>query len=156
MFNKGEYVVHNVAGLCEVKDIVICLEKEYYVLNKYGDSKTKIMVPVNSKLNLVRKVASKNEIDDAIKSIPSIIANPIYDYRVRTREYDKMLKSGDIMTLFKLIKCLLKQKAEKGMLTESDKKIVKAAEELIDTEFSYSLNIEQNDVKKYILNGAGI
>lgn len=156
MFNVGEYVVHNVEGLCKIKDIVNYFDKDYYVLNKFGDSRTKIMIPVNSKLNLVRSVASKSEIDEAIKNIPSIIAEPIYDYRIRTREYDRMLKSGNIEILFKLIKSLLKQKKDKGNLTETDKKIIKMAEDLIDVEFAYSLNINQDDVKDYILNGAGI
>ncbi len=153
MFEIGEYVIHNASGLCIVKDIITYMDKKYYVLNKYNDDRTRIMVPVNSNLNLLRKVITKDEIDNIIEEIPNIEVNPIYDYRKRTLEYDKMLKSGDTKTLFKLIKTMYKQRdVDNKVLTENDKKIINAAKELIDTEFAYILNIEQNEVENYILD----
>ena len=153
MFKIGEVVVHNKQGLCTIKELTKINDMDYYVLTSSRDD-TKIMIPVNNANNLIRKIITKQEIDELIKKIQKIEVNSIPDFKTRVKKYDELLKSGEPEKLVVLLKMIHKYKKENNNLTIADKEISKAAEKLLFDEFAYVLTIKSNEVEKYLFKKA--
>ena len=150
MFNINDVVFHKKIGLCVIKENTIINNIDYYVLDSNND-KSKIMIPVNNAGILIRNLYSKEKIEKLKKDISNYNAEIIYDFKLRVKYYDESLKSGDIEQLAKLVKSIYNQK-QNANLTTADKEILKKAEELLYSEISYVMKIDEKDVKKYLYN----
>ena len=150
MFNIKEVVFHKKLGLCLIKEITVINDLDYYVLNSNND-KSKIMIPVRNANILIRKISNKEEIEKLKEDILSYNAEVIHDFKTRIRYYDELLKTGELEQLAKLINIIYEQKQESN-LANADKEILKKAEDLLYSEISYVMKIDEKDVKKYLYN----
>lgn len=150
MFNIKEVVFHKKIGLSTIKEITVINDLDYYVLNSYND-KSKIMIPVKNANILIRKVSNKAEIERLKEDISSYNVEVIHDFKTRIRHYDELLKTGELEQLAKLIKIIYEQKQESN-LANADKEVLKKAEDLLYSEISYVMKIDEKDVKKYLYN----
>ena len=150
MFNIKEVVFHKKLGLCVIKEITVINEQDYYVLNSNND-KNKIMIPIKNANILIRKVSNKTEIERLKENISSYNVEVIHVFKTRIKHYDELLKTGELEQLIKLIKTIYEQKQEYN-LSNADKEILKKAEELLYSEISYVMKIDEKDVKKYLYN----
>ena len=152
MYEIGEYVVYK-RDLCKVKKI---LEKyhqntDYYVLESCSDSSLTISIPSNS--TLIRKLITKEELEELIKRIPSI---PVVDSSNKMIEniYKELLSSNSYDDLIKIIKTTyLRNKSRidnNKKVAEKDIYYFEKAEKLLYNEFSVVLNMNYNDTKEYI------
>lgn len=153
MFKTGEIIIHNKIGLCTIKEITKINEIDYYVLTSNKDD-TKIMIPKANSGNLIRKVITKQEIENLVAKIPKIEVESIHDFKARVKKYEELLKSGETEKLVVLLKMIYKHKKVNNKLTVADKEISKAAEKLLFEELSYVLNINSNEVEKYLFKDA--
>lgn len=150
MFNIKEVVFHKKLGLCEIKETTVINGLDYYVINSNND-KSKIMIPVKNANILIRKVADKTEIERLKEIILSYNVEVIHDFKTRIKYYDELLKTGELEQLAKLIKIIYEQKQESN-LSSGDKEILKKAEELLYSEVSFVMKIDEKDVRKYLYN----
>lgn len=150
MFNIKEVVFHKKIGLSTIKEITVINDLDYYVLNSNND-KSKIMIPVKNANILIRKVSNKAEIERLKENISSYNVEVIHDFKTRIKHYEELLKTGELEKLAKLIKAIYEQKQEYN-LSNADKEILKKAEDLLYSEISYVMKIDEKDVKKYLYN----
>ena len=150
MFNIKEVVFHKKLGICVIKEITVINDMDYYVLNSNNDA-SKIMIPVKNANILIRKVSNKEKIEKLKENISSYNVEVIHDFKTRIKHYDELLKTGELEQLAKLIKIIHEQKQEAN-LANADKEVLKKAEELLYSEVSYVMKIDEKDVRKYLYN----
>jgi len=153
MFKTGEIIVHNKMGLCTIKEITEFNGIEYYVLISSIDD-TKIMIPKANSSKLIRKIITKQEIEELVTKIPEIEVEPIHDFKARVKKYEELLKSGETEKLVILLMMIYKHKKQNNNLTVADKEISKNAEKLLFDELGYVLNVNSNEVEKYLFKYA--
>lgn len=138
--------------------LIVCLKEnyirdvDYYILRPLSDKSLKISVPVNSKL--LRSVISY---DDALKLIDNIKDIDILDSdRLTYNDYKKLLDSGDLNDLVKIIKTTYLRNKEridnKKKISAIDDEFFNKAESYLYTELGISLNMNFDDVREYIID----
>lgn len=160
MFNVNDTVIYSPCGVCRIEEIT---EKdfsgepvEYYVLKPVGGVKGTFYIPVNNEslTGQMRKILSKNEIDELISIMPDEDYIWIEDENLRKEEYRKILREGSRHELVKLIKTLYNYRqnllGQKKRLHSADERFLKDAENMLYDEFSYVLGIPKDDVLSYI------
>lgn len=169
MFKVDDYIMYGMTGVCKVKDIEnrknrAREEKQYYVLNPISSNTTVIRIPVDNEIIIMRPILSKEEVNDLIYSISDnedqwAEALWIEDERERSKDFNLALKSCNCNEWIKLITTICSKKKEKKVegkkLATSDDNVMKAAEKLLNEEFSVILNITPEEVPSYIANNIG-
>lgn len=105
----------------------------------------------------MRPILSQDEIDRIIFSLRdnSIPWEP--NHKIRADQFHAILLRRDERELLRLISCLyLRSKQSAKGLTAGDARILKAAEDIIQQEFAFSLHIPAQDVGPYIQTKLGI
>ena len=166
---KGEYINYSGSGVCLISEIgVPNFDKSstdlYYILNPVEDKSTTIFVPANNHLLLsrMRKLLTKEEIDELIDSIKHESIEWIDDRKKRTETFGNIIKQNDPFELLKVIACIYKRKEQlskyKGSrkLSFSDLDFLERTERLIEGEFSFVLGIPPFDIAGYIRKKIGI
>ena len=154
MFNINDYVVYK-KDVCLVKDIKENkIDKSlHYVLVPINDDTLRIEVPSVNRLGLLRKLITKEELNNIIKSIPSIETIDEND-RLIENEYKELLKEGSFNSLIKIIKTtyIRNKNREENKKRQSDKDTTyfRLAEKYLYTEFSIVLNKSFDDTMKYV------
>lgn len=161
----NKYVVYGVHGICEVEGIINqkfnsdSLARNYYVLRPVFEKASKIYVPVNSSIiaERMRPVLSQKEIDEIILSTLDEKIEWISDYKKRSEQFHRILSHRNEKEILQMISCLYlhSKESEKG-LTSSNADMLKAAQNLIEQEFAFSLNIKPEEVGKYIQMKLGL
>ena len=150
MYSIGDYVVYK-RDVCKIVSTKVVRELEYFVLESIDDTSLKISVPKNS--SVIRPVASMEECNNLINSIPSIDVISVSDKKIEI-EYKKLLNSGSLKDLVKIIKTtyLRNKKRLDGhkKIGETDDSYFNKAEKLLYNELSISLGLTYDDTKKYI------
>ncbi len=161
-FDKGEYVAYGSNGMCSIEDIRLMQlspsvgKTMYYILRPESNPKSTIFVPVdNQKLvSKMRDLMTRDEISNMLRQMGDKALEWENDIRFRTESFHEILNSGVNQNLILMIRCLHRKRRE---LTEAGKKLpardastLKAAEHLVEEEFSHVLNIEGNEVCDYL------
>lgn len=148
-----KYIVYerNVCEIVEIKKNYI-RGVDYYILRPLNDCSLKISVPVNSKL--IRDVISKEKAFEIINNIKNI---DIFEKeKLIENEYKKLLDTGDLNDLVKIIKTTFLRNKErivnKKKISEKDDEYFNKAEMYLYTELGIALNMKNDDVKNYIIN----
>ena len=106
-------------------------------------------------LSKIRKILSREEVDEIIASMPDSTAGWIENDLERKNEYKKIIGSGDCKSLVKVIKSIHMHKteiAENGKkLHQIDEHMLKDAESLLYGEFATVLNIKKEEVLPFII-----
>ena len=165
---KGMYVVYGTKGLCMVEDVkemrfAAGMEKNtYYVLNPFNISKTTLFVPVdNEKLvSEIRPVMTKKEIDMLLLGMTDKKIWWENDRKRRAEQFHDILAKGVTEELLLMINCIYRKKQElmaiRKQLPASDGNTLKAAEKLVEEEFSHVLGINASEVGGYIRSVLGM
>ena len=160
MFSKNEYIIYGSTGVCKIIDIVkkkfgFNKEREYYILKPAYDTNSTIYAPIDNDKISIRKIMTKEEVYDLIKTMPDNETIWIDDMNLRKETYNEILKKGNKKDIVKLIKTLymekLRKKEEGKKLNAGDEKIMNEAEKLLHEEFALVLNIKLDEVLPFIL-----
>ena len=160
MFKKGEMVSYSTTGLCEITDVTSISEKgiktEYYVLQPIYQKTSKIYVPVNNETLVakMRSVITKKEVDDIILKAKDDPMEWIENDIKRNEVFKEIYGTGDLSLIIKMIGCIYihgKELAQsKRRLRAADSIYFQNAEQLVNNELAYVLNINPNEVTEYI------
>lgn len=160
MYQIGEFIVYGNNGVCEVVDIGpiniggVNKNTEYYTLKPIHETGN-IFVPTDTSV-FIRRVSTYDEVQNLIKSIPSI--NEIeYDEknaRLLQMHYMKLLETHECENLLTILAITESKKSialKSGRkFGQIDDKFMKIARSLIDDEFSVALGIDKGNVEEYI------
>ena len=156
----GDKVIYEHMGVCEIIDITVpsfCkggVEKEYYVLRPNNQSGS-IFVPVDADVYM-RPLLTKEEADKAIDMIPSIEAETFGGSSMQElkQHYAEALQTHDCGDLIELLMSIYAKKQARiknnQKMGSIDEGVMRRAEELLYTEFSFALGIPKDAVQKYI------
>ena len=162
MFEKGDYVIYETAGTCQVKDICtvdiegISKDRLYYILEPVGDRGGRIMTPVDSKKSFMRTILSEEDVYRLIDEMGEIGQLWVEDERQRKEVYKAALKSCDCREWVSIIKNLYLRKQDRTQrgkkLTEVDEHFFAKAKEYLYGEMSVSLGIPRENVEAFIIS----
>lgn len=168
MFQIGEVVSYGATGICTIEDIreealsrAGTRKQTYYILRPNASPTCITYVPVtNETLTAkMRRVYTRDEIDRLIDSIRGQKLLWIEDTRRRADAFGQILSKGISGELLKLIACLYLEKRSRAKggkkFCATDEKLLSSAERMVSEEFSYSLQIPQNQVSAYIAEKLG-
>ncbi len=161
MYKINDTVVYSPCGVCRIAEITTRdfsgEPTEYYVLRPVGGNNKNIYyIPTqNEALTAqMRRVLTREEIDELIRVMPDENFIWIEDEYQRKEEYRKIIRNGDRHELVKLIKTLyIHQQSrleQKKKLRSTDEHFLKDAENMLYEEFAYVLNIGKDEVLPYI------
>ena len=124
---------------------------DYYVLRPLNDKTLKISVPVNSKL--LRNLISLDDANKLINNMKSI--EVIEDNKQIENEYKRLLDTGDLSDLVKIIKTTYLRNKEriinKKKISEKDDNYFNKAEDYLYTELGIVFNMSKENIKEYII-----
>lgn len=155
-FQVNEYVFHKHCGICLVQAIAPLAGDTsgtlYYVLSPlFGDDKGNIVrVPVDYSGSLSSPI-SKEEATSLVDHWPSP-KKDIYitDSKKRKMSYESALGAGVLSDLIPLLQGAMQRKEKDGHLNSMDAQFVNRAAPLVYGSLSMALNINYEDVGKYI------
>lgn len=162
LFDKGDLVSYGTNGICCIEDIRFmsfssgAKKSMYYILKPEASGESTIFVPAeNEKLvSKMRKLMTKEEIDEMISSTRDRSIEWESDRRFRNENFHEILTAGVRPEMLLMIRCIYNKKeelTENGKkLSESDNATLKTAEKLVEEEFSRVLEIKNEDVETYI------
>lgn len=161
MLNVGETVLYAANGVCTVEEITELDfgsgKTKYYILKPVSSRQNTFYIPADNQkmLSKIRKILSREEVDEIIASMPDSTAGWIENDLERKNEYKKIIGSGDCKSLVKVIKSIHMHKteiAESGKkLHQIDEHMLKDAESLLYGEFATVLNIKKEEVLPFII-----
>lgn len=162
MFEKGDFVVNSTNGICEIADIVTMnmsgSDKQYYMLVPVEEKTAKVYIPVDVAENRIRKVMSKEEAWDVIRSISEVEECWVENEKERERIYKEVLASREPKRLIGVIKNLYhrnKERKDAGKkCTAIDERYFKLAENQLHAELAFSIGEEKQNIKNIILEYA--
>ena len=166
MFKKDDIVMYASQGVCKITDIVtqeVCNESsEYYVLQPVYSNTARVYVPVSNEnlTNKMRRVISKEELNEMIDNIPEVASEWIENEHIRKEHYKEIISGSDRASLICMIRELYLHRealAKQGKkLHASDERFFKEAEKILYEEFALVLNIDTKEVLTYIKNRLGL
>lgn len=165
MFCKNDYVNYRTQGVCKIEEIRFiqfdpaCPGHRYYILKPILPHSADIFVPVdNPRLTqCIRPILSAQEVDNIILSIKDQKLSWEKDRKRRTTAFKNILLKHDERELLLLIDCLyVKWKEDAKGVSSTDLQFLKTAENMIEQEFSFSLQMAAKDVGPYIRNKLGL
>lgn len=160
LFEKGEYIVYGMTGVCLVKDIMemstdeTSSDKLYYVLEPTSVNGNRIITPVEGNKNVMRRIMTSEEAYSLIDGIKEINQLWITDDKQREMIYKEALKTCDCREWVGIIKTLYWRKQDRmnrgKRLTEVDERYMKKAKENLYGELSIPLGIPVGQVEEFI------
>ena len=160
MFKVNDIVIYGTGGVCKIVDIeekdFMGEKKKYFVLKPVKNENSTYFAPTDNEkiLAKMRKLLSKEEIDELIDSMPNEKANWITNDNERKEKYRSIISNGNHTELIKLIKAIFFEKKEREAngkrLTSSDERFLKDAEQVLYGEFQHVLNLNEDQLMTYI------
>jgi len=141
MYSIGDTVVHPLHGAgvidsIEQRRIDGKLLSYYVFVIQY--SGMRLMIPCESCGNVgVRPLMPPESADKLIEALPTIISEPTPNWNRRYRENMESLKSGNLMSVAGVIKCLLIRDAGKG-LSSGEREMLRQAKQILISELALS------------------
>ena len=167
-FEIGQNVIYGTNGLCLVEDIKEMsfikgeAKKAYYILEPLRARASTIFVPAdNEKLvSKMRHVLTKTEIDTLLLGMSDKELSWENDRRTRAELFHDIIAKGLTEELLLLIRCIYVKKKElislNKTLSMTDSKSLEFAENMVEEEFSYALDIKPSEVGNYIRKKIGV
>ncbi len=161
MFEKGEYIVYGMTGVCRVSDITemnmdgLSTSKLYYVLEPASVNGSRIITPVEGNKNVMRRVMTSEEAYDLIDGIREIDSLSVRDDKQRENCYKEALKTCDCREWVGVLKTLYLRRRDRlrrgKRMTEVDERYLKKTKENLFGELSIPLGMPAEEVEKYIV-----
>ena len=160
MFEKGQYIIYGIRGVCEVMDITTIDRpggpqgKLYYVLRPYYHQDSKIVTPVDSDKTVIRPLLTREEALELIDRLQDVQEMEVTEDKQREERYKEALKTCDCRVWVSMIKALYlrrKDRIEQGKkMTDLDERYFKTAEENLYSELALSLGMSRDEMVDYI------
>jgi len=160
MYEIESVVMHITNGICKTKDIqeksfTQNINQKYYVLQPVFETGTTLFVPIENNPARIRTLLTKEEINGMMQTLANQQDKPwINDDNQRLSHFKTVLKNGnqqEILSMLHTIYLKQIQKKQSGKkLRFTDERVKNAAEKLVQQEFSYVLQIPQEEVSDWI------
>ena len=160
----GEHVHYGAHGVCRVcgredKEMAGGT-RTYFTLRPTSRENILLYLPEDAEPEKVRlrRLMSRQEILELIDQAGQTPADWISDSKLRRETFTKILRSGDAMGLFRMLKSLhLHQEAlpQGKQLPMSDQEMQHAAQRQLYSELAYVLELEESQVLPFILARVG-
>lgn len=162
MFQIGEFVIYGLQGVCKVVDIGhpgisgVPKDRLYYTLTPTRCPGDKIFTPVDNTKTVMRPVISREEAMNLIDGMNAMEMFEIPDERKREFYYKNAIKKCDCGELVKIIKTTYLRKKSRNAAGKKaiadDEKYFKIAEDTLYAELAIALDMDPENVKKFILD----
>lgn len=156
MYEKGQYIIYGIRGVCQVTDI-ITLDKNgrlYYELHPLEQKDSRIVAPVDSTKTLTRALLTKEEALELLAEMKDIPVMELINDKQKEERYKEAMRTCDCRVWVSMIKALylrkLDRKEQGKRMTEVDERYFRSAEENLHTELSVSLGISKDEMREYI------
>lgn len=160
MYQKGQYIIYGIRGVCEVTDVITIDRPDgpkgrlYYELRPYYQKDSKIVAPVDSEKTITRPLLSREEAMKLINSISEVSEMEVINDKQREERYKEALKTCDCRVWVSMIKTLYlrrKDRLEQGKkMTDLDERYFKTAEDNLYSELALSLGMPREEMAGYI------
>ena len=138
MYKISDMVIYGSEGVCEIVDIeekdILGEQRKYYVLKPVKKDSSTYYAPMDNEKALakMRKLLSKEEIDELIDSMPDEQPNWITNSLERREKYKLIISKGNHTELIRVIKAIFTEKKEREAngkrLASSDERFLKEAD----------------------------
>ncbi|MBQ8982434.1 MAG: CarD family transcriptional regulator [Lachnospiraceae bacterium] len=160
MFEVGDYIVCGNNGICAIQNIStidipdVDPDRLYYILQPVYTKSSVVYIPVDNDKIVMRKVLTKEQVNELIDHIPQIDAIVEMNDKLREEKFKECMKNHKCEDWIRVIKTLYlrrMERLEKGQkVTATDARYMKAAEDNLYLEFSMALGIDRDEVESYI------
>ena len=155
MFNVNDYLVYK-RDVCQVKGIKEINNEKYYALMPLRDKSLSILVPTNNKMGYIRKIISKEEVEELINSILDVDVLDNMDDKYIDKTYKELINNGNLKDLIRIIKTAYLRNENRlksnKKVSDKDKSYFDMAEEYLYTEMSIALGKSYEDTKNYVIS----
>ncbi|WP_373895434.1 CarD family transcriptional regulator [Virgibacillus natechei] len=158
MFNVGDLVIYSVHGLCEIDDIreksYGKVTRNYYVMHPLENPKLTISNPVDSDQVVMKAVMEKDEATELMNSFQSPGIRWIEDARERTKQYNKVVNTGDRKEISKVVNTLMKTSLEairnQQKMNTQDRDLLTNTQNIMFMELAMSLDTSFDDINQKV------
>ncbi|MDO5153656.1 MAG: CarD family transcriptional regulator [Eubacteriales bacterium] len=160
MYQVGDTVVYGIHGVCRVVDqeerLVDRKRLTYLALEPVGQDGSKFLVPTQNAAAMakLRRMLSREELETMLESEEVRADGWIKDENQRKQAYRELINSGDRTKLMCMVRTLYRHKAAQAAAGRKchicDENFLRDAEKLLTSEISIVLNMESDQVRKYI------
>lgn len=160
MFRINDTVIYKGSGLCRIEDIrtekLTNERREYFVLRPVCDAYTTYFIPVGSEDGKLIRLIDKGEIDALFEKVKKCGTVWVDDEKKRYEIFSDIINSADRVKTIKMIEDISRKRDEENRNGHkhkaSDEDFLKRGQQMIESELSYVLSIEPEQVKAFILN----
>lgn len=155
----GKYVMYRATEICRIegfekKSFDGVTEREYCILVPDGSEHSKYYVPMDCADSKMRCLLNKEQIDELIDCMSGEQPDWGSTAERRKERFNEILTSNDYHLIISMMHSLYLERqsrvAQGKKLLAADEKALKAAEKLLNREFSFVLGIAENSVSEYI------
>lgn len=158
MFKIGDVIIYSVHGLSRIDDIcektISNVTRTYYVLHPLEEANLTISTPVDNDKVVMLRMMDRGEAEKILQSFKEPGASWIEDFRVRYREYQEIIKTGDRLEIAKIANALMRKSLELKLiekkLYDQDRKILEAIQNILFKELAMSLNSSYEKVAEQV------
>ncbi|WP_077212037.1 CarD family transcriptional regulator [Bacillus dakarensis] len=158
MFNIGDVIIYSVHGLSRIDDIcektISNVTKTYYVLHPLEEANLTISTPIDNDKVVMLKMVDREEAEKILQSFKEPGADWIDDVRIRYREYQEIIKTGDRREIAKIASTLMRKRIELNhqdkKLYEQDRKILEPIQNILYKELAMSLDSTYEEVAEQV------
>lgn len=157
--NVGEHVVYCSKEICLINGIVKkCFdginEEDYFQLIPINTKNSFYYIPCNNCEAKIRSLLTKEEIYKLIDEMPDASAEWCDDRQARKNLFNSILKSDDYHKIINMIHSLyIKRENQTSIgkkLLATDERAMNEAEHIINQEFAFVLEINEDEVDNFI------
>lgn len=160
MHSIDDIVCYGAHGVCRIKDKTTREFggnfAKYFVLRPIYEQSATIFVPLDNPtlVSRMQRLLTTGEVMEIIREMPNATTMWVENDNVRRETYTDIVRSGDRLSMVRLIKTLHQRKStlkeERKKLHIADEKVMKEAERMLYEEFAFVLGMEQEEVVPFI------
>ena len=153
MFQIGDKVAHPLHGAGTISEIerkkIDKSMKDYYVMRiPKGDMRVMIPVDACDAVGL-RPIIDSARAEEILQQIPDLEIAEDSNWNKRYRENMLRIRSGDLLEVARVIKCLMARESEKGLST-GDRKMLRSAKQILISELVLSKSASYEEVEEEV------
>lgn len=155
MPQEGSFISYCGHGVCRIDGLRKMNfgkgEQDYLVIAPLSEKGATIYLSAdNPKIQTkIRPVLTKAEIDSVLAGIRSEQMTWIEDRKARVARFQQILSQSEPRSLLLMAFCLQARREEKG-LPSSELDILHKAQNIIEQEFSFALELPKQEIRQYI------
>ena len=160
MFKVGDRLIYGTTGVCVIEGT--CMKKigdesrKYYVIKPVYSANSTIFAPVGKPNDLMRPLLSREELEWLLGEFSEGKMDWITDHRKRKERFGEIIKSGDRLSILKMIRTLYEKHNEllecNKRISSADENILRTAERLMNEEFAAVFDVDISSVPDLILS----